>query len=66
MFIQTVKFSNGSNYIRNIKVNGEEIENDRIYKVATIDMFAFSNLYPALVSVGEEYYLPELLRDLLA
>lgn len=64
---ETIKLSDGLNHIRNIKVNGEEIENDRIYKVATIDMFAFSNLYPGLAAAKvKKYYLPELLRDLLA
>lgn len=61
------KLNDGLCHITNIKINGNEVEPDRVYKVATIDMFAFAHFYPALVEAKvKKYYMPELLRDLIA
>lgn len=59
--------NDGLTHIFNIKVNGKKIDNDRIYEVATVDMFTFGHLYPSIAAAKiKQYYMPELLRDLLA
>lgn len=59
--------TDGLTHISNIQINGSPIESERTYEVATIDMFTFGHLLPAISSAKiKTYYMPELLRDLLA
>ncbi|HDX9579728.1 TPA: bifunctional metallophosphatase/5'-nucleotidase [Bacillus pseudomycoides] len=52
--------------LKDVIINGEQLDLERIYTVGTIDMFTFGYLYPELAVVLEkEYYMPELLRDVL-
>ena len=52
--------------LEDVIINGESLDLERIYTVGTIDMFTFGYLYPELAVVSEkEYYMPELLRDVL-
>ncbi|MFN7251849.1 MAG: bifunctional metallophosphatase/5'-nucleotidase [Anaerobacillus sp.] len=61
------KLSDGLTHAYNIKVNGQTIEHDRIYTVATVDLFTFGHIYPSIASAKiKTFYMPELLRDLLA
>jgi 5'-nucleotidase len=61
------KLSDGLTHAYNIKVNGQTIEHDRIYNVATVDLFTFGHIYPSIASAKvKTFYMPELLRDLLA
>jgi 2',3'-cyclic-nucleotide 2'-phosphodiesterase (5'-nucleotidase family) len=50
-----------------IEVNGDPIDMQREYRIGTVDLFAFSPLFPEL-SQGKEYrfFLPEVLREVLA
>ena len=48
-----------------IKINQQEINPDRIYRVATLDMFAFAQFYPEVVRSEKVFYLPETMRDIL-
>ncbi|MBM7646098.1 2',3'-cyclic-nucleotide 2'-phosphodiesterase (5'-nucleotidase family) [Scopulibacillus daqui] len=51
----------------NVQMNGEPLELDRTYQVATIDMFTFGRLLPPIKEAPhKKFYLPEMLRDLLA
>jgi 2',3'-cyclic-nucleotide 2'-phosphodiesterase (5'-nucleotidase family) len=53
--------------IRAVRIAGQELEADRYYPVATIDMFTFGVGYPAFQEAKEIHYLlPEFLRDVLA
>lgn len=57
----------GKEHVTDIFINGEQIQADRIYAVATIDMFTLGPLYPEIGhSEKKIFYMPELLRDLLA
>lgn len=57
----------GLTHISNIKINGQPIDPTRTYEVATLDMFTFGHIFPALAAAKtKKYYMPELLRDLLA
>lgn len=61
------KLTDGLSHVYNIKVNGEKIQHDRVYQVATLDMFTFGHLFPTIATAKvKQYYMPELLRDLLA
>ena len=47
--------------------NGEEIDPDRTYYIATADTFTFGRLLPEVAkSDSKQYFVPEFLRDLLA
>ncbi|MGQ4667351.1 bifunctional metallophosphatase/5'-nucleotidase [Metabacillus halosaccharovorans] len=57
----------GKKHVTDIFINGEQIQADRIYAVATIDMFTLGPLYPEIGHAEKKiFYMPELLRDLLA
>ncbi len=53
--------------IRSVRVGGQQLVEDRKYRVASVDMFTFGVGYFELQN-GEDirYYLPEFLRDVLA
>lgn len=52
--------------LEDVVIGGESLSLERTYTVGTIDMFTFGYLYPELAVVSEkEYYMPELLRDVL-
>ena len=50
-----------------VRVGGEPLDDDRLYRVGTIDMFTFKVGYESMAE-GEQivYHLPEFIRDLLA
>lgn len=53
--------------IYNIRIKGEPLIDDRIYSVGTVDMFTFGRLLPKIKEAKDKhYFLPEMLRDLLA
>lgn len=57
----------GNEYVKEVFMNGESIESDQLYYVATADTFTFGKLLPEIShSPSKQYYMPELLRDLLA
>ena len=57
----------GKEHVTDIFINGEQIQAERIYAVATIDMFTFGSLFPEIVHAEKKiFYMPELLRDILA
>ncbi|MFO6498520.1 bifunctional metallophosphatase/5'-nucleotidase [Bacillus sp. z60-11] len=50
-----------------LSVNGAQLETDRMYNIATIDMFTLSRLFPAIRDrLHIDYFMPEFLRDLLS
>ncbi len=52
--------------LKDVLINGESLQLDRVYTVGTIDMFTFGYLYPELSTLSEkQYYMPELLRDVV-
>ncbi|MFC3041384.1 bifunctional metallophosphatase/5'-nucleotidase [Virgibacillus xinjiangensis] len=57
----------GDEYVKRVMKNGEVLDMDRTYKVATADTFTFGRLLPEVAkSERKDYFLPEFLRDLLA
>ncbi|MBA2871472.1 2',3'-cyclic-nucleotide 2'-phosphodiesterase (5'-nucleotidase family) [Anoxybacillus calidus] len=65
--LETERLSDGLEHIEHIFINGEPLDLEKTYAVATIDMFTFGNLYPEIRRAErKEYYMPEFLRDVLA
>lgn len=65
--VRMKELNDGKEHVTDIFINGEQIEADRIYAVATIDMFTLGPLYPEIGHAEKKiFYMPELLRDLLA
>ncbi|MGO4888909.1 bifunctional metallophosphatase/5'-nucleotidase [Anaerobacillus sp. MEB173] len=65
--VKTTKLADGLTHVTSIKIGGKPIDPDRIYEIGTIDMFTFGKLFPAIAASPEkQYYMPELLRDVLA
>ncbi|MFC7394313.1 bifunctional metallophosphatase/5'-nucleotidase [Scopulibacillus cellulosilyticus] len=53
--------------VNNVQINGDLIDLERTYQVATIDMFTFGRLLPPIKEAEhKKFYLPEMLRDILA
>ncbi|MFB4163166.1 bifunctional UDP-sugar hydrolase/5'-nucleotidase [Alteribacillus sp. JSM 102045] len=53
--------------ILNISIQDEPLDPKKIYKLATVDMFTFGPLYPGLSqSSKKKYFMPEMMRDVLA
>lgn len=53
--------------IERITILGKKLEKDHIYSLATLDMYTFGHLFPAVSdSVEKDYFMPEFLRDVLA
>jgi 2',3'-cyclic-nucleotide 2'-phosphodiesterase (5'-nucleotidase family) len=52
--------------LRSAEIAGEPLDPDRKYDVATLDMFTFGKIFPGLVEKEKQYFLPEMLRDILA
>ncbi|NEU30100.1 bifunctional metallophosphatase/5'-nucleotidase [bacterium LRH843] len=53
--------------IGHIHVLGNELEMNQVYSLATLDMYTFGHLLPAISAAKEKKYLmPEFLRDILA
>lgn len=60
------RLSDGEQRARNIHIKGKPLQLKETYEIATIDMFTFGRLYPAVAQAKEKhYFLPEMLRDLL-
>lgn len=44
-------------------IDGEEIDEDKIYILGTVDMYTFGRYFPMLKELPKEYLMPEFLRD---
>lgn len=53
--------------ILEVRVGEELLQEERLYRVATVDMFIFNRLFPELLDgSGLHFSLPEVLREILA
>lgn len=68
MIFDGLVINNESTFIqdKDVLIHGESLDRHRHYKLATVDMFTFGKIYPAISSVSEkQYFMPEMLRDVL-
>ncbi|EMR05124.1 Endonuclease YhcR precursor [Bhargavaea cecembensis DSE10] len=47
-------------------VAGSAVEPGRMYRLATLDLFTYGFFFPAFKQARKEYFMPELIRDVLA
>ncbi|WP_335645706.1 hypothetical protein [Planococcus plakortidis] len=47
-------------------VGGQPAEPDRVYRLATLDLFTFGYFFPALKRAPKSYFMPEFLRDVFS
>lgn len=64
--IEKETMSDGQEHVRRIFIHHQPIDEQKTYAVATIDMFTFGHLYPEIYRAKKQYYMPEMLRDVLA
>jgi 5'-nucleotidase len=65
--VEGVVLQDGEFHVREIIINDQLIKYDKMYTVATLDMFTFGSFYPSIAhNKHKTYYLPHMLRDLLA
>ncbi|WAA09942.1 bifunctional metallophosphatase/5'-nucleotidase [Fervidibacillus albus] len=55
----------GKGSAMDIKIRGKRLDPEKVYLVATIDMFAFAKFFPQLLRAEKTFFLPEFLRDVL-
>ncbi len=65
--IEGEELEDGEYHVQKITINGEPIAPEKVYSIGAIDMFTFGRLLPSVHYAEEKvYYLPEMLRDVLA
>ncbi|GAB2544191.1 bifunctional metallophosphatase/5'-nucleotidase [Gracilibacillus alcaliphilus] len=65
--IDTVIDQDGEERVQQVQIDGKPLDPDRMYILATPDMFTFGNMFPEIVrSKTKHFFLPEFMRDLLA
>lgn len=65
--VEAADLPDGTSHVKNIKVLGEPLINEKVYQIATVDMFTFGSLFPEIRRAPhKQYFMPEFLRDLLA
>ncbi|WP_176142420.1 bifunctional metallophosphatase/5'-nucleotidase [Halobacillus hunanensis] len=65
--IETEEGSDGEIHVRDVRMNGKAIDKKRAYSLGTADTFTFGRLFPEIAyAKNKKYYMPELLRDVLA
>lgn len=52
--------------VTEVLVAGHPIDLDRSYKIGTVDMFMFNRLYPEFQEAPHHFFLPEVLREIIA
>src|SRR5690625_498939 len=64
--VQTDLDDNGEEYVIDVLFEGEAVQSDRTYQIATADMFTFGRLLPGIANASvTTLFLPEFIRELL-
>lgn len=69
MVFDGVTIKSRTTYIKeeDIFIHGKPLEKHTTYQLATLDMFTFGHLYPAISGLKDtQYFMPEFLRDVLS
>lgn len=62
--VHTKKLADQAEHVERILIDGQSIDMKKEYQLATLDMFTFGKLYPAIAeSTSKVFFMPELLRD---
>ncbi|KHF41139.1 bifunctional metallophosphatase/5'-nucleotidase [Halalkalibacter okhensis] len=53
--------------MESIRILGQPLVKDQVYRVATLDMYTFGYIFPTIAEAEQKhYFMPEFLRDVLA
>lgn len=64
--VEEKRLNDGKYHVQDVRINNERLDPNRVYRVATLDMFTLGPLYPELSHANEKtYFMPEMLRDIL-
>ncbi|MCP3028255.1 bifunctional UDP-sugar hydrolase/5'-nucleotidase [Halobacillus sp. A5] len=65
--ISTSIGEDGEERVREVTIKGSPIDREKVYSLGTADTFTFGRLFPEIAyAKNKKYFMPELLRDLLA
>ena len=48
---------------RELFIGGQKMDPDKVYRLATLDLFTFGFFFPSFKYAKKQYYLPEFIRD---
>jgi len=65
IFGKMLTYGFAMNEDRQFLINGRLADNDRIYKLVTLDLFTFGYFYPSFKYAKKKYILPEFLRNIM-
>ncbi|MGE7915205.1 bifunctional metallophosphatase/5'-nucleotidase [Lysinibacillus xylanilyticus] len=65
IFGKMLTYGFSMNEDRQLLINGKVADNDRIYKLVTLDLFTFGYFYPSFKYAKKKYILPEFLRNIM-
>lgn len=65
IFGKMLTYGFSMNEDRQLLINGKLADNDRIYKLVTLDLFTFGYFYPSFKYAKKKYILPEFLRNIM-
>ncbi|WP_017472361.1 bifunctional metallophosphatase/5'-nucleotidase [Amphibacillus jilinensis] len=66
LILKTKEDEQGSSHLVSVEIDGETIQLDKEYRLATADMFTFGHLSPQISRANKKTFLmPEFIRDLL-
>lgn len=64
--VMTEYDENGEEYVVNVLYEGQALKADKVYEIATADMFTFGRLLPGIANAEvHQLFLPEFIRELL-
>lgn len=46
-------------------INNQPLEEKKIYKLGTVDMYTFGQFFPSLLDAKKKYFMPEFIRDVM-
>lgn len=65
IFGKMLTYGFSMNEDRQLLIDGKLADNDRIYKLVTLDLFTFGYFYPSFKYAKKKYILPEFLRNIM-
>jgi len=65
IFGKMLTYGFAMNEDRQLLINGKIADNDRTYKLVTLDLFTFGYFYPSFKYAKKKYILPDFLRNIM-
>ncbi|CAM5329252.1 Bifunctional metallophosphatase/5'-nucleotidase OS=Lysinibacillus sphaericus OX=1421 GN=LS41612_05230 PE=3 SV=1 [Lysinibacillus sphaericus] len=65
VFGKMLTYGFAMNEERQLLINGKIADNERTYKLVTLDLFTFGYFYPSFKYAKKKYILPDFLRNIM-